>query len=157
MTHTTRFGMTALLVIAAFAAPAAADFVVENITPGNFNSVGRMAVFNNELHISASTDDEGFELWKYDGNTFASAAIIRPGNASSGPDFLTTVNGELLFVATDGTYGRELWKYDGTNATMVADIRQGMSESFITTPIAFAHISHLTLAKLRDWASKPPV
>lgn len=99
------------------------------------------AIFiNNKFYFTASTDDEGNEIWSSDG-TAANTEIfidINPGPDDSGPflffDYLSITslqdiharlyNGKIFFRADDGTNGTELWITDGTvpGTMMVKDI-----------------------------------
>ncbi|MCK5877031.1 MAG: hypothetical protein KAG43_05300 [Candidatus Marithrix sp.] len=107
--------------------------LVKDIVSGSSgSSPHNFAVFNNKLYFQAK-DDNGKELWVYDGTNDPS--MVKDINASgdSEPKDLTVFNNKLYFQANNGTNGLEMWVYDGTNdPSMVKDIRSGSGYAFIT-------------------------
>ena len=79
-------------------------------------------------YFTASTVDEGRELWRTDGTAAGTTLVanVNPGGDSD-PAHLTSAGGVLFFMADDGVHGRELWKTAGTPATtfLVKDIHPG--------------------------------
>lgn len=79
-------------------------------------------------YFTASTVDEGRELWRTDGTAAGTTLVadVNP-NGDSDPAHPTSVGGVLYFMADDGVHGRELWKTAGTPATtfLVKDIHPG--------------------------------
>jgi len=100
-------------------------------SPANFTRFGIGALF------SATTADEGTELWFTDGTLEGThlVADIAPGPRSSYPaDFpgTFTISGNLAyFGATTYQHGNELWVTDGTvdGTHLVADLATGQSGS----------------------------
>ena len=68
------------------------------------------------LYFTATTEAEGFELWRSDGTLAGTYLLkdIEPGRASSEPGGYVVVGSLLFFVATTDHYGKELWQTDGT-------------------------------------------
>ena len=93
-----------------------------NTTPGedydpnvNDDEVGAV-VMDGVLYFTATTEAEGFELWRSDGTLAGTYLLkdIEPGRASSEPGGYVVVGSLLFFVATTDHYGKELWQTDGT-------------------------------------------
>lgn len=84
---------------------------------------------NGKLYFTATSPDEGKELWVTDGTPVGTFLLkdIEPGAGTSDPFVLGAVNGKVLFVATAPDYGRELWITDGTSAgtTLFIDFAPG--------------------------------
>ena len=112
--------------------------MVYNVCPGGSGSYPQdFVVMGGWLYFTATDCDDGYELWKTDGNPGGGSHTllvkdILPGSGSSYPFALTVVSdgfdGELLyFSANDGSFGYELWRSDGTEqgTIMVKDIRYG--------------------------------
>lgn len=124
----------------------AGSMLVKDINPGSGNSNpggtddgdGNFKVVGNTLFFTATTPNEGTELWKTDGTTAGTMLVkdIVPGSASSNIIFgknsgNTSIGNMLFFIANDGVNGQELWKSDGTTAgtVMVKDITGGSSST----------------------------
>jgi len=77
----------------------------------NFTAVGSTLFFYER-------DSSGKELWKSDGTSAGTVALVDIGTGSltSFPSDLTAVGNTLFFGADDGSSGYELWKSDGTIA-----------------------------------------
>jgi len=137
--HRNILRLAAVIVLgAALASPAEAKIaivwiktyevkMVQDIRPGSFGSIPEyLTVYDGALYFMANgSNQNGKELWKYDGNTATMVADILPGDGWSIPAGMTVFDGALYFSANDGIHGRELWKYDGNTATIVADIKPG--------------------------------
>lgn len=90
--------------------------------------------YNGVLYFNA-TDENGAELWKYDGVNDPEMVIdLYPGDTDWGdpngsyPNYLTVYNDLLYFTATTEEFGGELWSYDGVNdPVLVSDIFPGTS------------------------------
>jgi ELWxxDGT repeat protein len=101
-----------------------------NIRPGSEGSDPTwLAVYNGTLYFSAKGDDQGVELWSYDGGSAARVSNISPGSGDSFPAWLTVYDGALYFSASDSPLNAELWRFDGSNSSLVADIRPGPTGS----------------------------
>ncbi|MBX7259700.1 MAG: hypothetical protein K1Y02_25315, partial [Candidatus Hydrogenedentes bacterium] len=75
----------------------------------------RWIKYGRHMYFSAIDRAHGEELWRTDGTRPGTRMVcdIRPGAASSRPQWLTSrVNG-VLFAANDGVHGSELWITDG--------------------------------------------
>jgi hypothetical protein len=82
----------------------------------------RFAVFDDRLCFGAFSDNDGFELFCWDGVGAPTQFDLAAGPPSSGPEELTPWGDRLAFVAqVDGE--RRLWLYDGINppAAVAAD------------------------------------
>ena len=86
---------------------------------------------NGTLYFTATTDINGYELWKVDSTGNAVLVTdINPGTKSSIPENLTNVNGTVYFTAINSINGYELWKIDSQgNAVLVKDINPGTKSS----------------------------
>jgi ELWxxDGT repeat protein len=86
--------------------------LLRDINSGSVSSdPGELTVVGNTLFFSASTANEGVELWKSDG-TAAGTVLARPtapGKISSSPSNLIQLGGKLYFSAYDLEGGAELW------------------------------------------------
>ncbi len=87
----------------------------------NSSDPSNLTVIGDLLYFTATTADQGEELWRYDmaapTDKLVLLANLRPGNQSSEPDNLVNVDGILYFVANDGDRGREVWSLAGTRPT----------------------------------------
>ena len=70
--------------------------------------------------VFAAQDQDGYELWKYDGSSVTQIDDLNVGG-SSYPDELTVVGSHLYFTATDDGQRIRLWKYDGVSVSAVVD------------------------------------
>jgi ELWxxDGT repeat protein len=104
--------------------------------PSNFTA------FGGALYFSAYTLSNGFELWRYDGNSVTLAADINPtiddigfgvkeGNDSV-PSWLTIFGGQLYFSAFHPGRGAELWRFNGSGAERVSDINPDQNDTIKT-------------------------
>jgi ELWxxDGT repeat protein len=89
--------------------------LVRDIHPSG-NGLGYFGVdvveaIGDHLYFSADDGVSGFELWRTDGTEAGTVRLrdVRPGDASSNPSWLASVNGRLYFVAN----GNELWTSNG--------------------------------------------
>lgn len=105
----------------------AADISVP-VNPGDSSSSSpsRFTLVGSTLYFTATTNDDGLEIWKVDNPTAASITPVRvtnigPGFESSSAANLTNVNGTLFFTANDGL-GSELWKLNGNTPEKVTDL-----------------------------------
>ncbi|MGN6617457.1 MAG: ELWxxDGT repeat protein [Ilyomonas sp.] len=88
---------------------------------------------NNTLFFQGYTDDNGYELCKYNAlnpsNKVAFVKDIIPGSTSSYPNLnsMINVNGTIFFTIGPAGADAELWKTDGTSAgtVLVKDINPG--------------------------------
>jgi trimeric autotransporter adhesin len=85
----------------------------------NFVSLGTT------LYFTASADEKGTELWKWNGTECVLVTDLNPGAASGiNTSSLVVFNNKLYFSGSNGTTGFELWQSDGTTAgtVLVKDI-----------------------------------
>jgi ELWxxDGT repeat protein len=82
------------------------------------------------LFFSANSTGLSHQLWKSDGTTAGTVAVVAGGGNSS-PQELTSAGSTLYFTAHTLSAGYELWKSDGSAAgtVMVKDIHAGASAS----------------------------
>ena len=70
-------------------------------------------VIDGSLYFAAEPTgvSQDTELWKSDGTAAGTVRVkdIRPGEPSSGPSAITSVNGAIYFRANDGSHGSELF------------------------------------------------
>lgn len=109
---------------------AAGTTIFKDIVPGpessmafiypSFDYVGgttNQPLFNGKFFLSATTEDEGNELWISDGTPGGTVMVkdINPGEEDGieNVSFIYTNTG-LYFTANNGTDGHQLWKSDGT-------------------------------------------
>jgi len=98
------------------------------IRPGGGASPDRLAAVGTTLMFFADDGTHGKELWRANGSTVSLAADIRPGAASSNPDFATVALGtQFYFWADDGVHGAEPWTYSTVTgqAQLFADLAPG--------------------------------
>jgi large repetitive protein len=90
--------------------------------PLSFASIGGM------LYFTANDGQTGMELWSTDGTPDSAMQVANintrardsgPGDRSSKPAWLASLDGRLLFAASDGSAGMELWRTDGTTGGTV--------------------------------------
>ncbi len=92
-------------------------------------SWSRFLTIGSTTFFTASTAENGIELWKTDG-TLAGTVLVKdiyPGPIACGVNSPVDFGGILVFVADDGATGVELWRSDGTTAGtyMVRQIQAG--------------------------------
>jgi len=97
-----------------------------NSTPSNFTvtSIGGVEI----IFFTATTADQGRELWRSDGTPEGTFSIdIFPGSTPSSPSSITKFGQAVLFSADSPGVGRELWISAGTAATttLLKDIFPG--------------------------------
>lgn len=114
-----------------------------------------LTILNNNVYFSATTINEGTELWKYDGVNASLVKDINPGTAASSPGSLVVSNNTILMRASTATAGSELWITDGTaaNTLQVTDINLGTANAtpnLLTAgnPIYFSAINNATGSEL---------
>lgn len=107
--------------------------VVKYLTPGYSSTPSFPVHINGISYFTASTANEGNELWKSNGTTAGTQLLkdINPGAAGSGASELVNMNGVLYFSATNSANGLELWRSDGTEAGtfILKDIVAGTGNS----------------------------
>lgn len=101
-----------------------------------------VAIINSNFVFFHGDATTGYELYSSDGTAGNLTLIkdIRPGTASSFPNYFTKVAGnKVVFTANDGTNGTELWVTDGTTAgtQLVKDINSASGSSGITKLTSF--------------------
>lgn len=116
--------------------------LVEDIRAIGSSTPSYLTVFDDKLYFSASTRNEGAELWVYDPAANEGAGVasmvedLNSGTGWSSPSHITEFNGKLYFSANGGSGGQELWEYDPLAAEGVdplrqlADIRLGNASSY---------------------------
>jgi ELWxxDGT repeat protein len=119
----------------------AGTVLIKNIAPdGQDSRPQNLLDVDGALYFTAedgqlpwSSDGHGRELWKSDGTSAGTVLVkdIFPGEESSVPGDLLSLNGRVLFAASDPDNGRELWISDGTDVgtTLLKDIRSGFPGS----------------------------
>ncbi len=97
--------------------------------------------FQGKLYFRGYSEEEGAELWMYDGVDPPSLfADIWPNENGSRPHDFHVFNDELFFTCSDSTTGKELWKYDGsTSPELVADLDPGIEGSEPTSFLSFSN------------------
>lgn len=119
---------------------AAGSFMLKDINPGNeptglpkSSGPGLGYRLGNKLVFSATSTDEGTELWVTDGTSAGTLLLkdIIPGSLSSYPSNFVILNNKLYFTAYSFDYGNELWVTDGTPAgtTLYKDVIPGTISS----------------------------
>lgn len=127
--------LTALLVVASFAAPAKASEyqadTVEKVAVINNATTfaGQMKAWNGKLYVNAG------ELYEFDGTNMTLVQDYNPGSSTSNPglDDAVEFQGKLFFGAKTGTLDEEPVAFDPSAQTpivRVADIYFGTSASF---------------------------
>ena len=115
--------------------------------------LGPSVAVGDQLFFVASTLEEGTELWLTDGTPAGTRAIdIRPGPASSLPNFLTRVGDRVVFAADDGVRGYEVFLSDGTAAGTfpLTDLAAGKTPS---SPGSFAAVGERIFFTANDGQS----
>ena len=140
-------------VIAQQSATAASEpYMIKDINPEGDSDPWQYAEMNGKIYFSASTEENGAELWVTDGTEAGTYMVkdINPygpnGNdLDSDPLFLTVYNNELYFRATNTLTGTELWKSDGTEAgtVLVKNIypEDGMGAAESSDPYGFVEFN----------------
>lgn len=104
--------------------------------PTGFKKIG------NTVFFSATSANEGREIWKLDLATSTASIVkdINTGVANSRPVEISAVNNRLLFSAYTPADGRELWISDGTSSgtSRLVDIAPGGASSFPRSITPFA-------------------
>jgi ELWxxDGT repeat protein len=103
---------------------------VKDINPGAnwaFSDASPPSLTNvrGTLFFAADDGTNGRELWKSNGTDAGTVLVanIRPGGASSNPQWLAEAGGLLFFQADDGTSGAELWvNTDNVQPTTIVNI-----------------------------------
>lgn len=97
--------------------------LLKDINPGTNSSIytsqNEYITVGNKVYFTASTNNEGVELWVTDGTTAGTQLVkdIFSGSNSSAPQHLTQLDANtLLFSANDNGAGHDLWKTDGTTS-----------------------------------------
>ncbi len=105
-------------------------------------SPANLLVMDGYCLFSASTPQNGTELWRSDGTAAGTFLLldINPGTGSASPTNLTRLGNIAYFSASNSLSGTELWRSDGTAAgtQMVRDINPGSSASAPTNLIAIS-------------------
>lgn len=104
--------------------------LASSLLPGFFNGPGQespdFAAVGDRVVFVASSYAYNAELWVTDGTPAGTGFLkeIRPGDQTSGPQWLTSTGNAVYFSADDGRHGRELWRTDGTpeGTVMVLDL-----------------------------------
>ena len=65
----------------------------------------------NTFYFSAYTDENGAEMWSYDGTNAEMVEDINVGSNSSNAYEFTPFNNKIIFRADNGTLGKELWQF----------------------------------------------
>ncbi|HEY1022683.1 MAG TPA: ELWxxDGT repeat protein, partial [Flavisolibacter sp.] len=83
------------------------------------------------LYFTASANEQGAELWKYNGTECELVADINPGTPSGVNGIPVAFNNKLYFSGSNTTHGYELWQSDGTTAgtILLKDIHTTASSS----------------------------
>jgi ELWxxDGT repeat protein len=104
---------------------------VNDVLPGATGSnPAFLTEYNGALYFSANGDNEGIELWRFNGTDVGRLTDINAGAGNASPAYMTVFNGRLYFSASssDGS-GVELWQTDGNTVGRVADIYSGDGSS----------------------------
>jgi ELWxxDGT repeat protein len=110
---------------------------VSSIGGSKSSNPNDLIVFNNKLYFSASNNN-GRELWSYDGANFNLVKDIEPGVNPSNPHQFVVLDNELLFTASTQTEGYELWKMDRQeNVTQVPSASSGSKSLEVRYPVVF--------------------
>lgn len=115
--------------------------LVKDIGQGYSSAPKDLINFDGLLFFTATTEENGRELWKSDGTEEGTIQVvdISTGTQSS---FLSAnfyiLNNTLYFSSMDNEHGLELWKTDGSEigTEMVKDINSGLEGSFPTQLMA---------------------
>lgn len=119
-----------------------AERVSTNIS-GTFTA-DNLTVFGGKVYFTASTLNEGSELWVTDpaGTLEVNALEVVSGANGSSPANLVVAGGTLYFTADNGMNGDELYRLDGSGQPELAlDINPGASSSNPDNLIAAGSLS----------------
>ena len=91
----------------------------------------QMSVFGNKLLYSATTANEGFEPWYFDGTSEYFIGDLNPGSVDSNSAGFTAACSGVFFQAATTSTGRELYYWNGLSTpTLVSDIQAGASDGW---------------------------
>ncbi|AWB65108.1 hypothetical protein C2869_01025 [Saccharobesus litoralis] len=109
---------------------------VNDIADGvDISNPSNLLIYKNKLYFTASSNSDGFNLYRYDANTNAIEAIADIGFSPinyNNQDYFAVYDGDLYFTTSSDTTGYELYKYSEDNnlVELVSDIKQGSSSGF---------------------------
>ena len=129
-------GAQAASLLADVNAQPSAAFLGSNPSPARYiNNYAeqRFLTLGGKAYFRAYTQQTGAELWETGGTAATTQMVkdIRPGSASSDPNYMAVAGGKLFFSANDGTHGTELWVKDSAGVRLVHDVRAGGSSSYV--------------------------
>jgi ELWxxDGT repeat protein len=121
----------------------AADFtLLQDVNPGlpsGIEESDSVVAIGSMIYFSATTPNQGSELWKSDGTTAGTTLVrdIISGSEGSFPADLTNINGVLYFSAINPLGERDLWKSDGTTLGTVVVASRVVPDGFFngTPPV----------------------
>jgi ELWxxDGT repeat protein len=120
--------------------------IITNATPNimtdsNIQNTILETIYDNNLLLSISTSELGYELYNYniDTNEYYLIADINPGEGSSYPTFTAIYDNKMIFTAEDSIHGRELFSYDFDNGDvkLEADLVPGPYGGHLNSFISF--------------------
>jgi ELWxxDGT repeat protein len=79
-------------------------------SPVSIHGLRSLTAFGGGIVFSASSAENGEELWYAVGNEIRLVDDLFPGTESSSPSDFAVLNDVLFFVAADAAGGREIWK-----------------------------------------------
>lgn len=117
-----------------------APSLCSGIPTEDFNYVYTIGEYNNSLVFKGDSDEEGEELYIYDGiNDPVQISNLKPGTEDSFQYLRQryfTLDDKFYIVANDGETGMEWWVYDGTNPIyLLSDLTEGNNSSEPSMPI----------------------
>jgi ELWxxDGT repeat protein len=136
---------------------------VKDINPGTGSSIfGEFqGVTANSLLYFAASDGtvgsaKGSEVWQSDGTAAGTVrtADVRPGTASSSPEWFANVGGTVYFTANDGIHGRELWRF-GSPAVAAPAVSASPATVAAGSPVT-ATWSNIVSPGPTDWVGLYP-
>ena len=77
------------------------------------------AVYNNSLYVGTFNQNEGCQVWRYDGSAWTKVIGNGFGDPNNGLARSMAVFGGNLYVGTWNGAGGEVWRYNGTTWTQV--------------------------------------
>ncbi len=114
--------------------------ICNEISTEEFNYVYTLGEYNGSLIFIGNSNDEGEELYIYDGNNSpVRISNLKPGVENSFEYIRQrcfTYGNKFYIVANDGETGMEWWVYDGTNFIyLLADMGTGLNSAEPSNPI----------------------
>ncbi len=92
--------------------------------------------FQGKIFFSMFHQNNGYELWEFDGSSLQKAIDVSPGVYLNEIKILAVYDSKLIFRAQEQIHGSELWEYNGDSVRMIKDNYPGIQGGFPWTPVA---------------------